>query len=73
MDLYLSLLPAVFAVSTLESLLVLGGLLESLLVSLHDSPFDSLLDSPLASLLERDMFERAEIWDEWSFPQESFG
>jgi hypothetical protein len=43
MDLYLSLLPAVFAASPLESMLVLGSLLESL----------------LDSLLERAMLERA--------------
>jgi len=63
MDLYLSLLPAVFAVipvlytqslSPLESPLALESLLESLLKSLIDSLFDSRTWEPhLRAALER--------------------
>jgi hypothetical protein len=48
MDLYLSLLPAVFAASPLESPLALGSLLQSL----------------LKSLLERAVLERAVLREE---------
>jgi hypothetical protein len=64
MDLYLSVLPTVFAASPLESPLVLGSLLESLHESLHDSLLDSLLDSPLDSLLERAVLEKAVLREE---------
>ena len=67
MDLYLCLLPTVFAVIpvlytlSLQSPLELQSLLESLLESLHDSLFDSLLET---AALESTALESAALREE---------
>jgi sorbitol-specific phosphotransferase system component IIC len=69
MDLYLSLLPAVFAVIpvryTIAATLHESPLaIEYLLYSLLGSLLEGLLESPLESLLERATFERAVLREE---------
>jgi len=70
MDLYLSLLPAVFAVIPV---------LYTIAASLHESTLaieyllNSLLESLFESLFERAVFERAAPQEEYSFPWKAFG
>ena len=58
-------------VFTACSLRCYTGTVHTIAASPHENPL--ALESLLESLLERAAFERAALWEEWSFPQEGFG